>query len=223
MLQAELPVFERVSGQKSKVKELRKNGLVPAVIYGPGIKNQSCTLSEKELKKVFKGDFGTNYILTLKSEVASLNGKRVVVKKLDRDPVKWSLDHVDFYEISLDRPLTVSVPLHFVGVADGVKNSGGILQVIRRSVKIRALPQDLPQAIEVDTSALAINQSLHLSDIKFDSKITVVDSLEFTIVSIVEPEKEEVVVAAAPAEGAAAAAGTGTAAAPAATADAAKK
>ena len=213
MQQAELKVVGRTGGTKSETKSLRTQGLVPASIYGPKIVNQNCAFSEKEMRKVFSNDFGSNFILTLASDSKDLNGKRVVLKNVDRDPLTWALTHADFYEIAMDRPLTVSVPLRFNGNPEGVKTGGGILQVIRRSVRIKALPDAIPAAVDVDISGMQLNDSLHLADLKFSDKITVLDSTSFTVVSIVEAEKEEVKEVAVAAEGTATATATGTGAA----------
>lgn len=212
MQQVELKVLPRQTGAKSSTKKLRSEGLVPANIYGPGLKNEICAFSEKEIRGIFKSGFDANYILTLKADNSTLNGKKVILKNIERESVTWKMLHADLYEISFDRPLTVNIPLHFNGTPEGVKNDGGILQIVRRSVQIRALPNDIPEFIEADISGLGLGTSLHLGDVKFSDKIEVLDSKSFTLASVQEAEKEEVVAAVA-GEGAAAAAGTGTAAA----------
>ncbi len=147
----------------------------------------------------------------------------MILKSVERDPARWTLDHVDFYEISDKRPLQVKVPLEFKGTPVGVKIGGGLLQIVRREVTVEALPSAIPEKIEVDVSNLELNNSLHLGDLQVPEGLKVVDSKTYTIASVSEPEKEEVV-AAAPvaAEGAAAAAAPGTGAAAAPAAEAAK-
>lgn len=224
MQQVELSVQTRTTGEKGATKALRLKGLVPANIYGPGIKNAFCTFAEKELRSLLKGDLGSNYILELKSEDKSLNGKKVILKNVEREPVSWKLSHADLYEISFDRPMNVQIPVHYTGTPDGVKNDGGILQVVRRSILIRSLPGDIPDSIDVDISGLGLGKSLHIRDVKFSEKLKVLDSSDFTLVSVVEAAEEEAaVVTAVAAEGTATAAGTGaaTAAATAAAAGAA--
>jgi len=224
MHSVQLKVIPRQAGSKSDIRRLRREGMVPASIYGPGIKNEACAFNERELRTAFKNDLSSAAIIELQSEANQLKGKKVILKTISRDPL-WKVEHIDLYEISMNRPLTVRVPLHYVGTADGVKNDGGILQVIRRQVLIQALPADLPDFIEIDVSAMKLNESLHLKDVKVPEKVKVMDSLDFTLVAVSEPEKEEVVAAptaeAAAGEGTAAATGTAAAAAPAG--DAAKK
>src|SRR4051812_29315672 len=129
MQEVQLNVVSRTVGTKSSTKILRNKGMVPANIYGPGVKNEPCAFVEKDMRRLFNNDFARNYVLTLQSGATNLNGKRVLLRNLERDPVTWRLTHADLYEISFERPITVEVPLHFEGTAEGVKNSGGILQV----------------------------------------------------------------------------------------------
>lgn len=215
MQQVELSVVSRATGEKSAIKKLRGQGMIPANIYGPGSENVFCSFSEREFRAALKNNLSSNCILNLKAQDGTLNGKKVILKNLEREPASWKINHADLYEVSMTRPLTVNVPLTYSGTPEGVKNEGGILQVIRRSVSIRALATDIPDSIDVDISALGLGDSLHVGEVKFSDKLKVLDDKKFTIVAVVEAEKEEVVevAAAAPGEGAAAAAGTGAAAA----------
>lgn len=216
MHSVQINVIPRQSGSKSDIRRLRREGMVPANIYGPGVKNEACALNEKELRSAFKNDLSSAAIIELQSNTAQLKGKKVILKTLSRSPL-WKLEHIDLYEINMNRPLTVRVPLHFVGTPDGVKNEGGILQIIRRNVLIQALPAELPDFVEIDVSPLKLNESLHLRDAKIPSKVKVMESLDFTLCAVSEPEKEEVVAApteAAAGEGTATATGTAAAAAP---------
>lgn len=216
MRTAELKVQERILNNKSENRRLRREGFVPAIVYGPEAENMGCAFDERDLKRTFKGHMNLNTILTLTSDSPKLNGRKVILKAIERDPVRWSYDHVDFYQISEKRPLTVKVPFEFQGTPVGVKLGGGILQVIRREVAIEALPHVIPEKIIVDIAGLELNNSLHIGEIKMPDGLKILDSLDYAIVSVSEPEKEEApapTTAAAPAEGAAAAPGTGAAAA----------
>jgi len=211
MKSAELKVQERVVGNRSETRRLRRVGMVPAIVYGPDSGNIGCSFDERDLKRAFKGHFNLNTILTLQSESKTLAGRRVIVKTVERDPVKWTMDHVDLYEISDKRPITVKVPLEYKGTPVGVKIGGGILQIVRREISIEALPGNIPEKIEVDISGLELNNSLHLSEVTFAAGLRIVDALTSTLASVAEPEKEEVAVAAVTsADGAAAATATGT-------------
>jgi len=222
MHQVQIKAVERNTGDKSALKKIRSEGFVPAIIYGPGSKNTACAVNEKELRTAFKNDLEQNAIIDLQSDAANLKGKKVVLKELSRGSVLWNLEHIDFYEISMSRPLKIRVPFHYTGTPDGVKNDGGVVQVLRRTIQIEGLPGELPDFIEVDISALKLNEALHINEVTFPKNIKVLDNASIAIVSVMEPEKEEVATPVAAAEGApagegaAAAAGT-TAAAPAAT------
>jgi large subunit ribosomal protein L25 len=215
MKTAELKVEERSIGCKSTNRRLRREGRVPAIIYGPESENTGCSFEERDLKKVFRGHISLNTIITFQSESKALSGKRVILKSLERDPVRWTLDHVDFYEISDKRPIQIKVPLEFKGVPVGVKIGGGIFQVIRRELSLLALPTSIPEKVEIDVSGLELNKSIHVADISVGAGIQIVDSKTYTICAVNEPEKEE---AATPV----AAAATPEAAAPAAAAAPAK-
>ena len=219
MKTAELKVEERSIGCKSTNRRLRREGRVPAIIYGPESDNVGCSFEERDLKKVFRGHISLNTIITFQSESKTLSGKRVILKSLERDPVRWTLDHVDFYEISDKRPIQIKVPLEFKGVPVGVKIGGGIFQVIRRELSVLALPTSIPEKIEIDVSALELNTSIHVSDISVGEGVQIVDSKSYTICAVNEPEKEEAV---APAAVAAATPDAAAAAAPAAGAAPAK-
>lgn len=217
MKTASLSVEHREQGNKSLNRALRREARVPAVVYGPDGENLFCSFDDREIRRAFHGHLNANTIVTLHSPDTKLNGKRVILKDIQRHPVNWQTEHIDFYEISDKRALVLKVPLELKGIPVGVKIGGGILQVIRREVMIKGFPQDIPESIEVDISGLELNRSLHVSDIKAPEGITIVDSGAFTVAAVNEPEKEEApVVAAAAAEGAAgegAATATGTAAA----------
>lgn len=208
MRTAELKVVQRSEGSKSENKKLRRQGLVPANIYGPGEKNAYCAFDERDLKRAIGNSSSGNLLLVLQSEAKEFNGRRVILKSLERDPVTWASLHADFYSVSLDRPIEVNVPLEFQGTPKGVKLHGGILQIARRSVSVRGLADDIPDSIQVDISELDVNKSMHVSDLKVSEKVKILDSGDYTLATVVEQAKEEIAAPAAAAEGAAAEAAT---------------
>jgi len=213
MKTAELKVEPRQVASKSENRRLRREGFVPANVYGPGVKNAYCHFDERDLQKLFRGQSNMNLMISLKSSQPDLEGKRVILKSVERDPASWRALHADFYEINMSRPITVSVPLEFQGTPVGVKIGGGILQIVRRSIQVHALPDQLPEKIEVDISALEVGSSLHVSDLKTADSVEILDSGEYTLALVAEPQKEEEPVVVAPAEGEGAAAASATAAA----------
>lgn len=192
MKKAELSVVKRESNNKSYSRKLRNEGLVPAVVYGPGLKNQNCAFDSRSIHKIFQGSSYSNFILTLKSDEKTLDGKKVLLKEVSRDPLGWKPLHADLYEISMDRPLTVKIPIDFEGTPTGVKLDGGILQIVRRAVELRALPGDIPEKISLDISGLNIGDSFHVSDLNVGEKVTILDSEGYTLASVVEQEVEKI-------------------------------
>jgi len=215
MKTAELKVQPRTAEHKSENKHLRAQGYVPANIYGPKVSNAFCAFDERDLFKLFKAHSSRNIIISLKSDAEHLEGKKVILKSLERDPVSWKPVHADFYQIDLSRPISVNVSLEFKGTPVGVKIGGGILQIIRRSIGIKALPEQVPESIEVNIEALELGDSLHVEDIKTPENVQITDELDYTVASIIEAEAEEEVptTAAVPAEGEGSAAASATTAA----------
>ena len=214
MKSASLPVMARKEGSKSENRGLRAKGFVPANIYGHGEKNTYCAFDERDLRRAIGTSSAGNVILSLESEDSSLKGKRVIVKTVEKDPQTWKPMHADFYEVTLEKPISVQIPIEFTGTPKGVKLSGGIFQVLRRSLLVRGLVDDLPDSIPVDVSEVDLNENIHVGDLKISDKLMIVDSASYTICSVAEQAKEEVAgkaateasaEAAAPAAGAAAA------------------
>jgi len=160
----ELTAVSRNDLGKSATRRLRKENKVPAVVYGAGSEPVSITLGHNELLHSTENEAFFSHILSLK-----IDGKKenVVIKDLQRHPSKSILMHADFLRINLKEKLKVHVPIHFVGEDDapGVKQ-GGVVTHDLVDVEVECLPKNLPEFIEVDVSALAIGESLHLSDIK---------------------------------------------------------
>jgi large subunit ribosomal protein L25 len=223
MKTAEMNVKNRDQGTKTAVRTLRRSGFVPANMYGPGLKNQVFAVNEIEFRKTYGGAASSNLLLTLRSESNDLNGKRVILKQLERDPVTWRPLHVDFLEVAVDRPLTVDIPLEFDGVPTGVKLDGGLLQIIRRSVQLRALPDNIPPSIKVDISGIGLNETLHISDLKLPANCELTDDAKYSVVSVIETKEEAATPVAAAAEGAVVGEGAAAAASTATAAPAEKK
>lgn len=195
---------------KGAARKLRAQGLIPAVIYGRKRAAQSITVKPEALQKLLRGSAGMNTLidLTLAGSTAT-----VLVKGLERDPVRGRYLHADFYEVDLTQKVTVSVPIHLVGKAAGT-DFGGILDHPLRDLLIECLPREIPQRIDVDVTALQVNDSIHVSDLKLAPGLTIKTDGALAVASVVLPESEEAATpAAAAAEGAAA---EGEAAAPAA-------
>jgi large subunit ribosomal protein L25 len=167
------------------VKKLRRNGIIPAVVYGAGEKSIHLELEEKTFLKLLRSGVSESVIFTLKIDDDSSNEKKVLIREIQHDPVWGKIMHIDFQHISMEKKITVSIPIHLVGVAAGVAD-GGILQPSIRELEIECLPGDIPGRVEVDVSNLKIGDAIHIRDIHLD-KATILTDLDGSVVSVVPP------------------------------------
>lgn len=188
----------RVQTGKGAARKLRTVGKLPAILYGAETDPIMLAMDYKELKKTLRGRSAENIIfdLTINGEKKS-QPKKVMIKEIQRDPVKRDYLHVDLLEISMAKELEVDIPVDLLNTPVGV-DQGGVLQHIRREVKAACLPQDLVDRIEVDVSGLDIGQSLHIRDISFPPGLRSLDDENLAFVTVVAPtvtaeeEEEEV-------------------------------
>ncbi len=198
-------------------KRLRKQGNVPAVIYGCNEPSVACSASTK-LFTMLAEKASSSQVFTLKSGDKKLDGRPAIVKEVQVEPLKGRILHVDLQVLRDDEAVRVSVPLKFVGDAIGVKDDGGVLSISAHELEVSCLPRAIPRAIEVPVAALRVGHSLHASDLALPKDVKLAGNPGLTIVSVViaKTAVEETTTAtdAAAAEGAAAPA-AGDAAAPA--------
>lgn len=159
---------------KGASRRLRRAGQVPAIVYGGGQPPQPINLSANELGKQLKVEAFYSHILTLK---VGNSEQQVVLKDLQRHPVTNLAMHADFLRIVAGHAVRVHVPLHFKGadVAPGVKLGGGIVEHLVNQVEVECLPGQLPEYIEVDLSALNVNDSVHLSQLTLPEGVTLIE------------------------------------------------
>ena len=200
MQEIHLKAEVREKSTKKQLSTLRKDRMIPAVVYGGEKPSISVVVPEKDLVKAMKSA-GANAIIHLK------HGKgedTVILKTLQRQVVSNQPIHADFQRISLKEKIEVKVHIKVIGEAPGVKLHGGILEHVLRELKVRALPTAIPQHIDVDVSGLDLNQNILVKDIKAPAGVEVLDAPDHLVLNVVQPTAEEA--APAPAEGAAAAA-----------------
>jgi large subunit ribosomal protein L25 len=208
MADATLPAERRTAAGKRPAGRLRREGLVPAVVYGLNEENVSVTVSSRELTHILGGPSGVNTVITLK-----LDGKDqlALARQIQRNPMKGTLIHVDFIRIRADQAIQADVPVHLVGDAEGV-NRGGVLEQMLHAVSVEAKPADVPDSLEIDISALEIGDSVRVSDLTIPAGVTVRNEPEDLVAQISAPRVAEVeeaaegaeegeAAAAAPAEG----------------------
>ncbi len=185
----EFNVTSRTATGKGGARAARRDGQVPAILYGPKREPASLAFVERDFEREI-GEGGTTQLLRLKSADTALNEKLVQIKDTQRHPVSHSLLHADFYEVDVNEKIRVEVPLNFSGLAAGV-DRGGILQPIRRVIEVLCLPLEIPDEFEIDVTSLDIGEAIHLSDVKVAEGIDFVDELEITLVTVVAPVVEE--------------------------------
>jgi large subunit ribosomal protein L25 len=159
---------------KGASRRLRREGKVPAILYGGKGEPQPITVDHNELSKQLKIEAFYSHILTVK--IAG-NSEQAVLKDLHRHPVRDEIMHMDLQRVLADQLLRMHVPLHFKGadIAPGVKTGGGIIEHHLIQVEVECLPKDLPEFIEVDLSALNVNEAVHLSQLKLSEGVTLVE------------------------------------------------
>ena len=214
---------------KNAARRVRVTGKIPAVVYGAGQDSIAVTVDPKVITKILHSDSGHNTIFDL--DVTGTTVVKAMIVDWQHEPIKGALLHIDLKRIAMDKAMRVSVPIQLIGVPVGVKAQGGILEHVLREVEIECLPTDIPSHLDVDVSALEINDSIHVSDLPHSGSIKFLDDEGLTVAHVTAireevPEPEAVDAAAAPAEPEVAKKGKGDAdAAPAADAkgDAKKK
>lgn len=182
---------------KEIAKKLRKEGLIPAVLYGLGEEPLPLQIDSKSLLAILRAGRGENVIITLNINGDQNEKKQVLIREIQHHPVLGDILHVDFQHILLTKKVSVRVPIHLTGLPEGVHKDGGILQHALRELEIECLPTDIPEKVELDVSTLKIGDSIHVRDIKLE-KVEILSDPEGSIASVVPPTvfKEEVVPAA---------------------------
>jgi large subunit ribosomal protein L25 len=189
---------------KNEARRLRATGSTPAVVYGVGKETFAVSVNPKEVSKILRSKTGHNTIFTL-----AVNGGEntpVMIVDWQKDPVKDNLLHVDLKRIDLTVRLVVKVPVHTVGEPEGVKIQGGLHEIVTREIEVECLPNEIPDDLTVDVSALSIGQSIRAGDVVLPGSVKLVSPADAVISHIVTMRAEEVVAPVAGAEVAPAAA-----------------
>ncbi len=192
-----LQVQERDSRGSAESRRLRRQGLIPGVLYGRGKSPHPIRVPERELRRVLTGEGGLHAILDV-----VLEGQKTthpsILKEYQQHPVKGGLIHFDLQEVRLDQPIQARVVVELVGEPVGV-TEGGVLSQVNREVTVEALPMEIPEHLELDVSGMAIGDTLRLADLRVSEGFTYVDDPEETVLAtvtmptrFVEPEPEEV-------------------------------
>lgn len=171
-------------------KSVNKEKVIPAVVYGHGLKSQSIAIPVISFEKIFK-KAGTNTLVTLN---LGSDKRQVLIYDYQRDPVSDQFIHVDFYAVRMDEKIEATVPLRFIGVSLAVKDKGGVMVKNMEDVKVKCLPVDLPHDIEVDLSVLnTFEDRIRISDLKVGAGVEIlVDDKRQVVANAILPKEEKV-------------------------------
>ena len=198
--QYEIQAFARTNKGKTSSRRYRRDGKVPAVIYGAGKNNENLLLNHNEIKHNLDSGGFQAAIIDIKTEKGT---EQVIVRDVQMHPYRAQVMHVDFQRVSATEKLHIAVPLHFIGGEEcpGVYNEGGIESHLINEVDVECLPADLPEYLEVDVSGLNLHESVKLTDIKVPEGVVITALLhegeDQAVATILAPkvieEEEEVV------------------------------
>jgi large subunit ribosomal protein L25 len=186
----DLKVNKRKEAGKGSAREFRRQGIVPAVLYGPKMETVLLAVSGYELENIYKQSESEHVLLNLVIENGGTQKKTAMIKEIQTTPVADDFLHVDFYEISLDEKIVVKVPVEATGKSVGIER-GGFLQLVRHQLEVSCLPTNIPATIQIDISELDIGDSIHVEEIDPGDKVKLLFDNNFTVVTVVAPAAEE--------------------------------
>jgi large subunit ribosomal protein L25 len=179
----QLKAFTRTESGKCPARRLRSQGMIPAILYGPHTENVMLSVDAAELKRLLVKKDGKKFFRLLIEDDGKTMDKLSIVKKYETHPLGNQLIHADFYEISMDRKITLDVPVRLKGTPIGIE-MGGELQQQKRVLRVSCLPAHLPEGIEIDITDLKVGDTVKVKDIALDEGISIQDSEDLTVVMI---------------------------------------
>ena len=197
-MDATLQAEKRETRGKNEARRLRAAGRIPAVVYGAEKgKAVEISVDPKILSRILHSESGANTLISLQG-LGGSGDTRVLVKEYQLDPIYHKMLHADFYQVAMDKTLTLTVPIVLKGEAKGVKQQGGIVDFVNREIEIEVLPSDIPEHIDIDISELMLGQGIRVRDIHTEgAKWTPVSDADLMLVHVVAPKAEEPTAAAA--------------------------
>jgi large subunit ribosomal protein L25 len=171
---------------KSITRKLRRDGKVPGILYGADVEPTSVTLDAKELSRLLRHGHS---IINIKVDG---DEQMAVIKSVQNHPLNGKVIHIDFMRVVAGQEITVTIPIHIVGTAEGTKE-GGVFSSVKHDIRISVLPKHMPDSVEVDCSALEIGDAIRVKDISMEN-VTILDDEEELICNVILPRKEEEVV-----------------------------
>ena len=193
MEQLDLKAQVRKTTGKGLARALRREGRIPAVLYGPKTDSMMLSIDFKEFEQIVKKANVGSVLLNLQIQNGETLTRPAMIKELQTNPVSGAFLHIDFYEIDMQRKINVSVPVVTRGKSAGVEE-GGLLQIVRREIELFCLPTAIPESIEVDISDLTIGDSIHVREITLPGDVELPEDIDFTVITVLAPKVEEEVV-----------------------------
>jgi large subunit ribosomal protein L25 len=192
--QHELSATIRKTTGNGPARSLRREGMFPAVLYGPSTQPIMLAVNVREFERAVQKGNIRRTIFSLSIQNGATLSKPAVIKELQTHPVSGQFLHVDFYEIDMNRKLRVMVPIVPKGKAKG-EEFGGMMQIIEREIEVFCLPQQIPDALELDVTELGIGDTLHVNDIALPAGVELPPGVNYTVVTVVSPKAEAAPVA----------------------------
>jgi len=193
-MNATLEAVKRDERGKNAARRLRAAGRIPAVVYGSRAEGKApegvaVSVDPKDVLTILRSESGANSLIGLSLEGSE---SRVMVRDYQVDPVTHRLLHADFYQLRMDRKITVTVPVVLHGESQGVKLQGGMLDFVNREIEVECLPTDIPEHIDVDVSNLMLNEGVRVRDLPTSPVWTPLSDTAMLLVHVVVPKAEEV-------------------------------
>jgi large subunit ribosomal protein L25 len=190
MAKSVLNVETRVRTGKGGSRKVRRDGLVPAVVYGKGFEALNLRLDPKALQQAIANEAGWNTLITLKGD-GLFDGQVVILKDMQIDAIRRDTQHVDFLAIDLKKTLSIMVPVHPVGKSQG-EVEGGTLQLVRHELELNCLPTNIPTSIEIDVTKLNISDVVHIDEVVLPEGVESHHDVNYTVLTVVGHKPEEV-------------------------------
>ena len=183
-------VRSEIGGRRPR--RIRASGRVPAILYGSGTA-QALELNGREIAEALHGSSSESVLVDLmvEAEGGATTKKMALIREVQHDPLRDTIEHVDFHQVEENKKLRVEVPVHEIGEAVGVRTGGGILDHALRTLRVECLPKDLPERIDVDVSALEVGQSIHVGEVKLPAGVAVLNAKELPVFMVLLPTVEE--------------------------------
>ncbi len=185
----ELNANMRTATGNGPARVLRREGRVPAILYGPGTEPVMLSFDAGDFEKAIKNRKISQILLSLVIQNGEKTARTAMVKSVQAHPVSRNLLHIDFYEVSMDRKVKVKVPIVAMGKSIGVE-LGGMLQIVRREVEVLCFPNEIPEQIELDVTEMNTGDSIHVRDIELEGDMEIPSEVNYTILTVLAPKGE---------------------------------